>query len=70
MNSFGSGKSAATSWKDIRLPAIQAGFFGSVLGISGLGTNWRLAASIWGLPAEIGEALHLLAVGMQGREAS
>lgn len=41
-----------------RLPA---SFFGMVLGLSGMGQAWRLAASLWGLPASIGEGVLLLA---------
>jgi tellurite resistance protein len=31
--------------------------FGTVLGIAGLGSAWRLAHLVWGLPAAIGEAI-------------
>lgn len=44
-----------------RLPLIPASFFGMVLGIAGLGSGWRLAGRVWGLPAAVGEAL--LALG-------
>ena len=38
-----------------------ASFFGMVLGLSGLGQAWRIAAHLWQLPALIGEGLLLLA---------
>ena len=40
---------------------IPASFFGMVLGLSGLGQAWRIAAHLWQLPALIGEGLLLLA---------
>ena len=40
---------------------VPASFFGIVLGINGLGTDWRAAAKLWGLPPWIGEAV--MAVG-------
>lgn len=40
---------------------IPASFFGMVLGLSGLGQAWRIAAHLWSLPAPIGEGLLLLA---------
>ncbi|MBB6054553.1 dicarboxylate transporter/tellurite-resistance protein TehA [Tolumonas osonensis] len=40
---------------------IPASFFGMVLGLSGLGQAWRIAAHLWQLPALIGESLLLLA---------
>ncbi len=40
---------------------IPASFFGMVLGLSGLGQAWRIAAHLWQLPAQIGEGLLLLA---------
>jgi tellurite resistance protein len=44
-----------------RVPVIPASFFGIVLGLAGLGGSWRTAHRLWGLPAEIGEALMLTA---------
>jgi tellurite resistance protein len=40
---------------------IPASFFGMVLGLSGLGTSWRLAASMWSLPRAVGEVILLAA---------
>ncbi len=40
---------------------IPASFFVMVLGLSGLGQAWRIAAHLWQLPALIGESLLLLA---------
>jgi tellurite resistance protein len=40
---------------------IPASFFGMVLGLSGLGQAWRIAAQLWQLPHLIGECLLLLA---------
>lgn len=44
----------------IRIPVIPAAFFGMVLGLSGLGGAWRVAARLWALPVWIGEAIGLL----------
>lgn len=43
-----------TAAKPARLPAA---YFGIVLGVSGLGQSWRLAAKLWSLPALIGESI-------------
>lgn len=43
---------------------IPAAYFGMVLGVVGMGTAWRMAAHIWGLPGFIGETLMALAVGI------
>ena len=40
---------------------VPASFFGMVLGLSGLGQAWRLAASLWGWPPLVGEAVLALA---------
>jgi len=40
---------------------VPASFFGMVLGLSGLGQAWRLAAGYWGLPGQVAEALLALA---------
>lgn len=42
---------------------IPASFFGMVLGLSGLGQAWRIAAQFWGMPPAIGEGV-LLVAGM------
>jgi tellurite resistance protein len=36
---------------------VPAAMFGIVLGLAGLGSCWRLAHRVWGLPAAIGETL-------------
>jgi tellurite resistance protein len=38
---------------------IPASFFGIVIGLIALGSGWRMAAKLWGLPHWIGEALML-----------
>jgi tellurite resistance protein len=43
---------------------IPVAFFGMVLGLSGLGIAWRLAAQLWGLPAAVGESVLLLATAV------
>lgn len=43
---------------------VPASFFGMVLGLTGLGTNWRVAAKLWGLPAWVGEAVMAVAVAV------
>lgn len=40
---------------------VPASFFGMVLGLVGLGGNWRNATHLWGLPPVIGEAIMALA---------
>jgi tellurite resistance protein len=44
-----------------RFPVVPASFFGIVLGLTGLGGDWRIAHRIWNVPAAIGETLMLLA---------
>jgi tellurite resistance protein len=44
------------------LERFPVSLFGIVLGISGLGTGWRVAASVWHTPAWIGETVLALAV--------
>lgn len=39
-----------------RIPVVPAAFFGMVLGLVGLGSGWRAAHEVWGLPAAVGEA--------------
>lgn len=41
--------------------SIPASFFGMVLGLVGLGGNWRNASRLWGAPPAIGEAIMALA---------
>jgi len=43
------------------LPMVPASFFGIVLGLAGLGSNWRIAHAAWGLPAVVGELIYLAA---------
>ena len=43
----------------MRLLIAPASLFGIVLGVSGLGGAWRLAARTWGLPTLVGESLML-----------
>ena len=43
---------------------VPASYFGVVLGIAGLGSAWRAAHRVWGLPAIWGELLMLLAVAI------
>ncbi|MFG6488129.1 dicarboxylate transporter/tellurite-resistance protein TehA [Roseateles sp. BYS78W] len=40
---------------------VPASFFSMVLGLCGLGTDWRAASQLWGLPAWIGEAVMAVA---------
>jgi tellurite resistance protein len=40
--------------------AVPASFFGMVLGIVGLGSGWRAAAVLWGVPPAIGEMIMAL----------
>lgn len=40
---------------------IPAAYFGMVLGVAGMGTAWRLAASLWHAPAAVGEGLMAVA---------
>ncbi|HEY0778343.1 MAG TPA: dicarboxylate transporter/tellurite-resistance protein TehA [Gemmatirosa sp.] len=49
---------AAPTALAVRVPAA---FFGMVLGLAGLGTAWRAATALWGLPAAVGEAIMALA---------
>jgi tellurite resistance protein len=43
------------------LPRVPASFFGIVLGLAGLGSDWRAAHLAWSLPAAVGEVLHAAA---------
>jgi len=40
---------------------IPAAFFGMILGLVGLGSNWRVASHLWGLPPQIGEGIMAVA---------
>lgn len=42
-------------------PAVPASMFGIVLGLGGLANTWRVAASMWGLPAAIAELIFAIA---------
>lgn len=42
-------------------PPVPASFFGIILGLVGLGSNWRNAAVLWGLPHFIGESIMVMA---------
>lgn len=41
--------------------SIPASFFGMVLGLVGLGSNWRNASHLWGVPPGIGETIMAVA---------
>lgn len=41
--------------------AVPASFFSMVLGLTGLGTDWRVASRLWALPAWVGEAVMAVA---------
>jgi tellurite resistance protein len=41
---------------------LPAAFFSIVLGLSGIGQGWRVAAHLWGVPATIGEGVLLATV--------
>ena len=45
----------------MKIPTIPASFFGSVLGLAGLGGSWRAAHDAWGLPVWPGEAFYAVA---------
>jgi tellurite resistance protein len=47
-----------------RIPRVPAAFFGIVLGLVGLGNDWRLASRIWGIPHWIGETVMLTATAV------
>lgn len=48
----------------MKIPVIPASYFGMVLGLSGLGTAWRVAAQVWHLPPVVGEAISLTSAGV------
>jgi tellurite resistance protein len=43
--------------------SVPASFFGIVLGVLALGSDWRAAAALWNLPRGVGEAITLIGVG-------
>jgi len=43
---------------------LPASFFGIVLGLAGMGGAWRAAHRVWGLPADIGEGLFVIAAAV------
>lgn len=49
------------SFHPIKTFPIPAAYFGMVLGISGMGTAWRMAVKIWQISTLWGECLMLLA---------
>ena len=44
--------------------SVPAGFFGIVLGLTGLAGGWRLAAKVWNITPSIGETISLLAAAV------
>lgn len=44
--------------------AVPASYFSMVLGLTGLANNWRMASTLWGAPAWIGEAVLAVAVAV------
>jgi tellurite resistance protein len=48
----------------INVPVVPASFFGMVIGLAGLGTAWRWAHQVWGLPAVVGEAIIWLSIAV------
>lgn len=42
--------------------AVPASFFGMILGLVGLGANWRFASHLWNLPSAIGEIVMAVAL--------
>ena len=46
--------------------SIPASFFGIVLGVMALGSDWRAAAGLWNVPSGIGEAIMLAGVCIWG----
>ena len=52
----------ALSARPLALPIAPASFFAMTLGLAETGNAWRLATAVWGVPAQVGEVLQLLAV--------
>jgi len=50
-----------TDTNNIQRRTVPASFFSMVLGLCGLGTDWRAASKLWGLPAWVGEAVMAVA---------
>ena len=48
----------------MKILIIPASYFGMVLGLSGLGTAWRFAGQVWGLPSVVGEVISLFSVAL------
>jgi tellurite resistance protein len=48
----------------IKVPVVPASFFGIVIGLAGLGTAWRWAHQVWGLPAVVGEGIIWLSIAV------
>lgn len=48
----------------LRLPTIPASFFGIILGLAGLGSAWRQASRVWGLPHAVGECIMAVAAAV------
>jgi hypothetical protein len=44
----------------VKVPVVPASFFGMVIGLAGLGTAWRWAHQVWGLPAVANRRLPLM----------
>ncbi|MGO7091847.1 dicarboxylate transporter/tellurite-resistance protein TehA [Rhizobium leguminosarum] len=61
MSKISNTGSLGSNYAAAHFPRVQASYFGCVLGLSGLATNWRLAAELWSLPAIIGEVIYLCA---------
>lgn len=52
----------ATSNSTYALPQVPASLFGIVLGLAGLGNDWRVAKLVWPVPAVVGEVIHAVAL--------
>src|SRR5258708_16703894 len=48
----------------VNVPVVPASSFGMVIGLAGLGTAWRWAHQVWGLPAIVGEAIIWLSIAV------
>lgn len=53
-----------SSFSSLFPASIPAAWFGSVLGLSGLGQSWRVAAHLWSVPSWIGEGILGIATGV------
>ncbi len=45
-------------------PRVPAGMYGMVLGLAGLGGDWRLAHELWNFPAIVGEVINVVAIAV------